>query len=1041
MSWKKYFKTAPNTNGVLSPVNGGSSAAQNHFKFQNYGSLLPEVYMGHPNRLERYNQYEAMDVDSEVNSALDIISEFCTQANEQNNTPFDLFFKEKPTETEVSIIKKQLSAWSTLNELDKRMFKIFRNTLKYGDQVFMRDPETFRLFWVDMTNVVKIIVNESDGKRPEQYILRNINPNFENLTVTQVTADNVWHTMPNTAGYGAAAYNVPNNPYTTNSRFQHGLREVAIESQHVVHLSLTEGLDSNWPFGQSVLENIFKVYKQKELLEDSIVIYRVQRAPERRVFYIDVGSMPSHMAMAFVERVKNEIHQRRIPTQSGGSNFMDSTYNPLSINEDYFFPQTAEGRGSKVETLPGGCLAMDTQVVLLDGRTLSIADLAIEYKQGKENWTYSCDPKTGKIVPGLISWAGVTHESAQVIKLTLDNGKTIVCTPDHKFPVPEKGLVEARELTIGQSLFPINLKNKSISEHKKLDYTQVYQNDSKKWEYVHRMIRDFMGQELETLIFESKFKDKIKDVIHHKDHNRFNNNPSNLVWMNWHDHKAYHSSLGFSKSDQEVGTNAAKKRLEELKANSPEKYKEFCNEISERNQKRWKKLTETEKTQLCNKISVGLSQYFENISEEAYNKLVEKNQQISLLGSAALNEKLKNDEFNLYFSQQIKEGWKKFYATDEYIERNNKISKANKERFEDAAYKERIFSQQRIKFDSKLIGLVQQTVQENQTDSKEGIIKKLNLNREVVDYFSQLNLETKCANWNGIVKDRHLIMIIKQAGYKNWKHFRADVNQYNHKIVQIEILSEPIQVGTLTIDVDEKYHDYHNFALASGVFTQNSNLGEIDDLKFFTNKLFRGLRIPSSYLPTGAEDSAAIHNDGKVATALIQEHRFNQYCKRLQSMISGVLDTEFKAFLKWRGLNLDNTMFELKMNEPQNFAKYRQVELDGAKISSFSQLEAVPYLSKRFLLKRFLGLSEEEMMENTQLWREENLKAADAVESDTNLRNVGISPAGIETDLTGLTPPQAPETPEAGAEAGAGTSPEAAPAATPAGGADLTAGV
>ena len=65
--------------------------------------------------------------------------------------------------------------------------------------------------------------------------------------------------------------------------------------------------------------------------------------------------MPSHLAMQFVERVKTEIHQRRIPSSTGGgTNVIDSSYNPLSINEDYFFPQTAEGRGSKVETLPGG---------------------------------------------------------------------------------------------------------------------------------------------------------------------------------------------------------------------------------------------------------------------------------------------------------------------------------------------------------------------------------------------------------------------------------------------------------------------------------------------------------------------------------------------------------------------------------------------------------------------------------------------------------------------------------------------------------------
>ena len=89
--------------------------------------------------------------------------------------------------------------------------------------------------------------------------------------------------------------------------------QVAVDSKHVVHVALTDGLNVNWPFGNSILESIFKVYKQKELLEDSIIIYRVQRAPERRVFYIDVGNMPAHKAMSFVERVKNEVHQTRIP--------------------------------------------------------------------------------------------------------------------------------------------------------------------------------------------------------------------------------------------------------------------------------------------------------------------------------------------------------------------------------------------------------------------------------------------------------------------------------------------------------------------------------------------------------------------------------------------------------------------------------------------------------------------------------------------------------------------------------------------------------
>jgi hypothetical protein len=105
--------------------------------YKNYQSRLPEVYTGHPNRIERYNQYEMMDVDAEVNACLDIIAEFSTQKNEHNNTPFNVEYKEDPTPHEVEIITKQLQQWCKLNEFGTRAFKIFRNTIKYGDQVLL----------------------------------------------------------------------------------------------------------------------------------------------------------------------------------------------------------------------------------------------------------------------------------------------------------------------------------------------------------------------------------------------------------------------------------------------------------------------------------------------------------------------------------------------------------------------------------------------------------------------------------------------------------------------------------------------------------------------------------------------------------------------------------------------------------------------------------------------------------------------------------------------------------------------------------------
>ena len=237
------------------------------------------------------------------------------------------------------------------------MFRIFRNTVKFGDQIFVRDPETYKLFWVDPAKIEKVIVNEGKGKKIEAYYIKDLDINLQSLNIT---ADTTKLLQTQTGLTGAPNINANTTQVYTaggagGSRFVSDQTSTPVDSKHIVHISLSEGIDGFWPFGNSILEPVFKVYKQKELLEDAILIYRVQRAPERRVFYIDVGNMPTHKARAHLERIKSEIHQRRIPSKTGGGqNITDSAYNPLSIMEDYFFAQTAEGRGSKVETLPGG---------------------------------------------------------------------------------------------------------------------------------------------------------------------------------------------------------------------------------------------------------------------------------------------------------------------------------------------------------------------------------------------------------------------------------------------------------------------------------------------------------------------------------------------------------------------------------------------------------------------------------------------------------------------------------------------------------------
>jgi hypothetical protein len=207
-----------------------------------------------------------------------------------------------------------------------------------------------------------------------------------------------------------------------------------------------------------------------------------------------------------------------------------------------------------------------------------------------------------------------------------------------------------------------------------------------------------------------------------------------------------------------------------------------------------------------------------------------------------------------------------------------------------------------------------------------------------------------------------------------------------------------------------------------------TNLGEIDDLKFFTNKLFRGLRIPSSYLPTGADDSQAQYNDGRVGTAYIQELRFNKYCERLQNLVAIIFDQEFKMYLYSRGVNIDSALFDLKFNPPMNFASSRQAAMDTERINTFNTVQAIPYISKRFALKRYLGLTEEEIAENERLWSEEKAQALpEHTDSAGELRSAGLSMAGIQADTAAADAETAPTDMVPGGEAGPAGAPPAPP--------------
>jgi len=121
----------------------------------------------------------------------------------------------------------------------------------------------------------------------------------------------------------------------------------------------------------------------------------------------------------------------------------------------------------------------------------------------------------------------------------------------------------------------------------------------------------------------------------------------------------------------------------------------------------------------------------------------------------------------------------------------------------------------------------------------------------------------------------------------------------------------------------------------------------------------------------------------------------------LQNLLVNEFDQEFKRYLLEKGVNIDTSMFDLKFCPPQNFAAYRQSELDNQRIGTFGQIQAIPFIANRFALKRYLGLSEEEIAENERLWREENDENFNTTSDEAGeMRGAGISGAGIEADLS-----------------------------------------
>ena len=391
---------------------------------------------------ELVTKYREMSLQPEIDAAVDeIVNE--TMSIDEDNI--------------VSIILDNVEITDKVKKAIREEFNNVLNLLNFQNRAY----EIYRRWYIDGRLYYHVMIDEKHTKDGIKE-LRYVDPR----KIRKVREVSKKKAQGGSDAGEAVILKTQNEYFMFNDKgFNYGNKTVGpttsglrIAKDAVVHV--TSGLtDNQGTMVLSYLHKSIKALNQLRTLEDALVIYRLARAPERRIWYIDVGNLPKMKAEQYVRDIMTKHKNRLIYDGATGE-----------VRDDRKFM----------------CYSLDTKIPLLDGRTVTLEILIDEYKNGKQNWVYSCDPVTGKFVPGPVSWAGITKKNSEVVKVTFDNGESVICTPDHKFPVWGKGFIEAKDL-IGESIIPGYRRKASVYDGGE-EYEQIFKNDTKSWEFTHREV-------------------------------------------------------------------------------------------------------------------------------------------------------------------------------------------------------------------------------------------------------------------------------------------------------------------------------------------------------------------------------------------------------------------------------------------------------------------------------------------------------------------------------------------------------------------------
>ena len=255
-----------------------------------------------------------------------------------------------------------------------------------------------------------------------------------------------------------------------------------------------------YPYGESIFDPVQFNAKVLIAMETAMVILRLNRSIEKRKILVEIG-LPRDAEKA-IEKLKEEFKRRKVSLDSFGS----------------------------VDTI--ACLDLNTEIRLTNGKKISLSELIRLFNEGHQFEIYAYDHTTGRIVPDKVVAAKVTGKNVKVMKITLDNNESVICTDEHYWMLRDGTYIMAKDLKVSDSLMPLNRKSSQNTTNEGYTYESIYQPGIGRYELTHQVFANYLNL----------YEDGQKEIIHHDDKNPRNNDTRNLVGLTRQEHSFIHSN-------------------------------------------------------------------------------------------------------------------------------------------------------------------------------------------------------------------------------------------------------------------------------------------------------------------------------------------------------------------------------------------------------------------------------------------------------------------------------------------------------------------